>query len=112
MLARRFRAPVAELLRVRVRALYVSPAVTLKAQANKAGHNRFGVVAGAAVDARSVVRHRLKRVVCAAMRAWPSSLSSDFVVILARPAARLSSGELRAELDRARDAAVQASRIT
>jgi len=52
-----------------------------------------------AVEPKSTRRHRLKRRILGVVRAWPS-LSLDCIFILNRPACRLSSSELRAELQR------------
>ena len=105
MLPKRLRAPLPALLRVRAPIVYASPFFTVKARRNILPHNRFGVVIGTSVDPRSTRRHSLKRALLGCVRQW-APFSSDFVFILARPAARLSKRELRAELNRAREKAV------
>jgi ribonuclease P protein component len=101
MLPRRLRVPMHAFLRGRPRTAHTSPLLTVKVKSNTCGRSRFGVVVSTAVDRRATVRHRLKRVVCAAARALPALPPSDIVFFLARPAARLSREEVRAEVARA-----------
>ena len=57
-----------------------TPICVIKFKANSLGHNRFAVVVSSKVEAKSTLRHLIKRRFFAVLKNWPN-LGLDLIII-------------------------------
>jgi ribonuclease P protein component len=100
MLAKKYRLPVHKIYKIRGRT-FNSDYFSIKIVGNDLGFNRFGVVVGAKVSKKAVVRNKLRRLIFSAISGNFKNISNigkDLLIIVKPTVIYLSKEEIKNQI--------------